>query len=181
MDIRLTRYIILLALLPLLLLAMAGCGGNGAARRALNRADSLMNSKPEVAMAILDSVNAESLHGKKEKARYALLKSIALDKNYVDTTDFSVLQPAIDYYLKHGTADEKLKTCYYQGHIYQNRNDNDSAMLCFMNGRELCREATDTLVIANLMVAQAILQYLLYNFEDFTRDERRLCRSVGRL
>lgn len=183
MDIRLTRYIILLALLPLLLLAMAGCGGNGAARRSLDRADSLMNSKPEVAMAILDSVNAESLHGKKEKARYALLKSIALDKNYVDTTDFSVLQPAIDYYLKHGTADEKLKTYYYQGRIYQNRNDNDSAMLCFMNGRELCREATDTLVIANLMVAQAILQYLLYNFEDFTRnnlDAARLYKAIGR-
>lgn len=135
MDIRLTRYIILLALLPLLLLAMAGCGGNGAARRSLDRADSLMNSKPEVAMAILDSVNAESLHGKKEKARYALLKSIALDKNYVDTTDFSVLQPAIDYYLKHGTADEKIKTYYYRGIVYLNRKDNDSAMLCFMNGR----------------------------------------------
>ena len=67
MDIRLTRYIILLALLPLLLLSMTGCGGNGAARRSLDRADSLMNSKPEVAMAILDSVNAESLHGKKRK------------------------------------------------------------------------------------------------------------------
>ena len=36
--------------------------------------------------------------------------SMALDKNYIDTTTFDIIQPAIDYYLSKGNADEKLRT-----------------------------------------------------------------------
>lgn len=87
-----------------------------------------------MALSILDSIKPETINGKNTKARYALLYSIALDKNYIDTTTLEILQPAIDYYLKKGTSDEKLKTYYYQGRIYQNRNENDSAMQSFVRG-----------------------------------------------
>lgn len=46
------------------------------------------------------------------------LMFMALDKNYIDTTTFDVIQPAINYYLKEGTSDQKERTYYYQGCIF---------------------------------------------------------------
>ena len=66
------------------------------------------------------------------KAKHAVLLSMALDKNYIDKTDFEVLQPAIDYYEDNGSATDKLRTYFYQGRIYQNAGDNDSAMERFI-------------------------------------------------
>lgn len=91
-------------------------------------AEKLMNSKPDSALVILENIPVSNLKSKEVSARYALLKSMALDKNYIDTTTFDVLQPAIDYYLENGTPDEMLRTYYYQGRIYQNQGDDDSAM-----------------------------------------------------
>lgn len=101
---------ILLIMLVLMITAAVGCGRHGAAWRQMDAAESLMESHPDSALAILDSIPASEVNGQEEKARYALLMSMALDKNYIDTTDFNVLQPAIDYYLEHGTPDERLRT-----------------------------------------------------------------------
>ena len=81
-----------------------GCGHKS---KAWNNYDGhgkgLMNSRPDSALTVLSSIEKTSLGDDKEKARYALLMSMALDKNYIDTTSFDVLQPAIDYYLEKGT------------------------------------------------------------------------------
>ena len=94
----------------------------------MDMAENFLSSKPDSALTILESIPVTNIIGKKVAARYALLKSMALDKNYIDTTTFDVLQPAIDYYIKNGSPDEKLRTYYYQGRIYQNQGDDDSAM-----------------------------------------------------
>lgn len=143
-----------------------------------------MDSRPDSALDILNSVNVETLDGKRNKARYALLKSMALDKNYVDTTNFDVLQPAIDYFLRKGTADEKLKTYYYQGRVYQNQGDDDSAMQSFMRGREYCGQASDTLMMANLLVAQGTILYTTYKFDDFIKvnlEATKLYKAIGKI
>jgi len=44
------------------------------------------------------------------EAKYALLLSQALDKNYIDLQSDSIIAPAVRYYENHGTPDERLKT-----------------------------------------------------------------------
>ncbi len=166
------------------LLATVGCGRHSGASEKLDLAESLMDSRPDSALYILNSVNVETLDGKMNKARYALLKSMALDKNYVDTTNFDVLQPAIDYFLRKGSADEKLKTYYYEGRIYQNQGDDDSAMQSFMRGREYCGQASDTLMMANLLVAQGTILYTTYKFDDFIKvnlEATKLYKAIGKI
>lgn len=68
----------------------------------MDMAENLMNIKPDSALAILEDITVYNINGKEIEARYALLKSMALDKNYIDTTTFDILQPAIDYYIKKG-------------------------------------------------------------------------------
>lgn len=175
--------IIITVCLTIIIFAIVGCDRHNGASEKLNLAESLMDSKPDSALSILNAVNVETLNGKKDKARYALLKSMTLDKNYIDTTSFDILQPAIDYYLRKGTADEKLRTYYYQGRIYQNRENNDSAMQSFMRGREYCGIASDTMTMANLMVAQATILYSTYKFKDYiciNLDAAKLYKAIGR-
>ena len=145
------------------------CTENSELEKQFTSAESLMNNHPDSALAVLRKINRSSLSSDKMKAKYALLMSQALDKNYIDTTSLDILQPAIDYYLRKGTADEKLRTYYYQGRIYQNRENNDSAMQSFMRGREYCGQASDTLTMANLLVAQGTILYTTYKFDDFIK------------
>ena len=56
----------------------------------------------------------------KDKAYYSLIYAMALDKSYIDTTDTSILEPALKYYSKHGTPRQKMLTYYYLGRIYEN-------------------------------------------------------------
>lgn len=163
---RLTILLIMLITLSLTSV-LTGCGNKTEAWQTLSDAEALMQAQPDSALKLLRSINKTKLGDNEEQARYALLMSMALDKNYIDTTSFDILQPAIDYYLKEGSADEKLKTCYYQGRIYQNREENDSAMLCFMRGGEYFGHASDTLTMANLLVAQGTILNTTYKYEDF--------------
>ena len=83
----------------------------------LTQVESYIEELPDSALATLERIDVSELSGKEERARHALLLSMALDKNMVDKTDFEVLQPAIDYYADNGTPTEKLRTYFYQGRI----------------------------------------------------------------
>lgn len=148
------------------LLAAVSCGRQGAVSEKLDVAESLMNARPDSALAVLQGIPASAVKGKKAPARYALLSSMALDKNYIDTTTFDILQPAIDYYTQHGTPDEQLRTYYYQGRIYQNQGDDDSAMRSFMKGRDLGKRVTDSLLLAHTLVAQGTLYLKQYKTDQ---------------
>ena len=159
---------LIIVVFPVLMLI--ACERHTQTWKQMDMAESLMTAKPDSALIILKNIPNSDIKGKEIAARYALLKSMALDKNYIDTTTFDVLKPAIDYYLKNGSPDEKLRTYYYQGRIYQNRGDDDSAMQSFMRGKEYCQEASDTLTMANLMVAQGTIQYSTYKIDDFIKN-----------
>lgn len=64
----------------------------------LDYVDSIMQEEPERALEVLDSISKSDLKSGRVKARYALLYSMALDKNYIDTTDVSVIRDAQKYY-----------------------------------------------------------------------------------
>ncbi|MBD5263824.1 MAG: hypothetical protein HDS39_07110 [Bacteroides sp.] len=155
-------------ILPMLLisvvLSIVGCKDTSFESRQLDAADSLMELRPDSSLIILDSIKPFAINERSQRARYALLKSMALDKNYVDTTTFDVLQPAIDYYLQNGTPDEKLRTYYYQGRIFQNRNELDSALRSFMRGLDIADASKDSLTIARMLVAQAAVYVGFYDF-----------------
>lgn len=156
------------------------CSGSGAYTDKMDSAESLMESTPDSAMMILGEIDKDYLKRDRDKARYALLMSMALDKNYVDTTTFDVLQPAIDYYMKKGNADERLRTYYYQGRIYQNAEDYEKAMDAFIYGRDLFPQSTDTLTMARLLTAQGTLFYKQYKFREYVDNSLLSARLYGK-
>lgn len=170
-------------LLLITIVVFAACDRNTPILEQMDMAENLMNTKPDSALTILENIPVTNIKGKEIAARYALLKSMALDKNYIDTTTFDVLQPAIDYYLKKGSPDEKLRTYYYQGRIYQNQGDDDSAMQSFLNGRDLKQVVTDSLLLAHTLVAQGTLYLKQYKINEFVQNNieaARLYDAIGK-
>lgn len=109
---------------------MFSCSGHSV-RGDLARADGYMMSHPDSALLILDHMDTSRIASKRNRARYALLHTMAIDRNYIDTTDLSVLKNAVDYYQRHGRAKERMRTFYYQGRILFNRRDYPSAVVAF--------------------------------------------------
>ncbi len=158
---------------------LAACERHTQTWEQMDMAERLMNSQPDSALFILKNIPVSSVKEKEMAARYALLKSMALDKNYIDTTRFDVLQPAIDYYIENGSPDEQLRTYYYQGRIYQNQGDDDSAMRSFMNGLDLRQRVTDTLLLAHTLVAQGTLYLKQYKTSEFIHNNMEAARLYG--
>ena len=90
----------------LLALCMVACGQHSKHWETLTQVESFIEKKPDSALAVLQRIETEELSSKEEKAKHALLSSIALYNNFIEKTDFDVLQPAIDYYENSGTPTE---------------------------------------------------------------------------
>ena len=168
-----------IVMLLIVLLALSGCNRYKDINEKMNLAENLMANKPDSALAILNGIKISDLNDNEISARFALLKSMALDKNFIDTTTFDVLQPAIDYYLLHGNADEKLQTLYYQGRIFQNQGDDDAAMRSFMDACDLTEKLTDSLLLAHTFVAQGTLYFKQYKINEFIHNNLKAAELYG--
>ena len=126
-----------IALLPLL-----SCG-NGAVSAQLDDIESYIHERPDSALAILQAIDKQDLATRSLKAKYAVLYSAALDKNYIDTTDLSIIEPAVNYYRRHGSADEKMRAYFYRGRVHYNRKEDNEAMNSFLMALQDSSHAVD--------------------------------------
>ena len=118
---------------------------------ALTSAEISMNDNPESSLEILKSIDKDLLSTCKQKAKFALLYSMALDKNYIDIKTDSIIAPAVKYYENHGSKEERFLCNYYNARIYENCGDKKNALL-----RAVKAESVDTSKIS------AQNKYLLY-------------------
>lgn len=108
----------------------------------LDEVESYIQYHPDSALATLRQIDTLLLEGPKEKAQYALLLAMALDKNYVDTTDLRIIQPAIEYYNKKGDNKHRMLSYYYEGRILFNAKRDAEAMVSQTHALE-CANKTD--------------------------------------
>ena len=156
-----------------LAICLASCNSHSTHWDTLSQVESYIEERPDSALVVLEQINTAELSGKEEKAKHALLYSMALDKNFVDKTDFEVLQPAIDYYEDNGSATDKLRTYYYQGRIYQNAGNNAAAMECFVNAVSEGDESDDILTKARIYFNRGTIYYSLYEWDSFIETKKR--------
>lgn len=136
----------------------------------LDDIESFIEDRPDSALAVLENISMKALADTKQKAHHSLLYSMALDKNFIDKTDFSILQPAIDYYLKRGNETEKLRTYYYMGRIYDNAQNDEKAMESFVLGLKNGNKTTDYLTLGRTLFAKAQIHIRIYEFDKFSKE-----------
>lgn len=155
------RYIIIL----IVLLSLASCTKHSEHWETLTQMEAIIEERPDSVLNVLQATDIDKLIGDEERAKHALLLSMALDKNYIDKTDFEILQPAIDYYEDNGSATDKLRTYFYQGRIYQNMGNDALAMQSYVNAINKGETSDDILTKARLCVAQGNIYYTIMKWE----------------
>ena len=127
----------------------------------LHRAEALMNEHPDSALNLLKGIAQPELQTQEHRARYALLYSQALDKNYIDLTSDSLINIAVDYYKARDDVRAKFLSYYYLGRIYTNANNLTQATLAYMEAEQLVDELDDDYA-AGLLYEQIGLIYRSY-------------------
>ena len=131
----------------------------------LDAVESYINERPDSALAVLRGLDiADKKTNRSTLARSSLLHSIALDKCYIDLQTDSILYPALVYYKKHGSVDDRIKTLYYWGRIQYNAKKYQEAIVTYSQALELTNQAHDKKYIG--FVNQAIADTYAVTFQD---------------
>ena len=166
----------IIALLPLV-----SCG-NRAVSAQLDDIESYIQERPDSALAILQAIDKQNLTTRSLKAKYAVLYSAAIDKNYIDTTDLSIIEPAVSYYRRHGSADEKMRAYFYQGRVHYNRKEDNEAMNSFLMALQDSSRAVDNHYKDLVNSAISDIFSRNYNYEqelEYTATALRYARLAG--
>lgn len=128
-------------LMCILSFVQVGCGHED--NRSLAEAEHLMTAYPDSALSILESMDVSDIHSNSDKALYGLLMTQALDKNHLNPTDESLITPAVDYYRHDANILRSIKSNYYQGRVYLNKNNNPMALVSFFKAKNMAESYGD--------------------------------------
>ena len=113
--------------LLLILLILTSCAGNRKYDDLMQRADSIMNvndDSAKVAIRMLDGVESQLPEfSKAQKMRYELLRHKAMNKAYISFTSDSIMKEIVDYYDRHGSANERMLANYVLGCVYRDMHE----------------------------------------------------------
>lgn len=132
----------------------------------LTHTKKLLIEAPDSALTLLQTIDRHSLRGKRAKAEYALLYTQALDKNYIDVDNDSLIRVAVDYFQNHGTYIDKAKVNYYYGVIHYNALNIDEAMEFFVKASIHVEKTADQYFRGLIYGAIGNLYYDQYSFAE---------------
>ena len=139
----------------------------------LHNAESLMNEHPEDALSIIRHIDRRKIYSSASEARYALLYSQALDKNYVDVTSDSLTAVAVNYYDRHGTKHERAMAHYYQGRVFSNAGNFDAAIRSYSLAEDAASGTDDYYLLGLINNAVGNLHFEQYDLDEaLQRDQQ---------
>ena len=124
--------VVILLVVAVLVTVVAGCGGMRRHDARLTAADSLMQSDPDSALAIVEGVCRDSLASEGDRAYRDLLLTQARYRCYIPATSDSDISRALAWYRVHDGEREKLtRALIYKGAVMEELSHPDSAMLYY--------------------------------------------------
>lgn len=113
--------------LLLIIMLLASCAGNRKYDDLMQRADSIMNvndDSAKVAIRMLDGVKSQLPEfSQSQKMRYELLRHKAMNKACISFTSDSIMKEVVDYYDRHGSANERMLANYVLGCVYRDMHE----------------------------------------------------------
>ena len=106
-----------------LFIVLAGCQQNDKYTALLLQADSIMNVRPDSALALLNLIQFPQEMKTADRALYSLLFTQAEQKNRISHTNDSLIRIAVNYYKDKDDKEQETKAYYYLGCVYQDIGD----------------------------------------------------------
>ena len=104
-----------------------------------------------------------------ERARNALQLAAELDRSQIDTADTHLLDPAVAYYSRHGSSDERTATWYYLARIQLNAGQEEEARNSFTTALDYAEKASDNYVLLRLYAKVSALYSRDNNLDEAQR------------
>lgn len=149
---------------------------NSEVYRVLTDVDSYIKSRPDSALAVLEGIDKAELTTNELEAKYALLMSMALNKNYIDLQSDSIIAPAVRYYERRGSQQEKFLTQYYLARIYQNADDYENAMKAIVKAEEYDFGRIDHAYVGRLYAIKTTIYINCYSIDEAIESLRQELR-----
>lgn len=127
----------------------------------MDSTEDVMWTRPDSALAALESIDTLSLKTKAQRARYSLLYTMALARNHRDIPDLRIIKPAAGYYDRHGSNDDKMKMYFYLGTAQYDAGDPESAIASYIRSKEYSSHS-DNLVFKGI-ISSSISDVYLWN------------------
>ncbi|MDD6950869.1 MAG: tetratricopeptide repeat protein [Parabacteroides sp.] len=127
-----------------LLVLLAACQHAGRTFEVLDKAEEFIQTyKPDSAYTLLKEIPNPQQYPEKERARWCLLMTQAIDKTYRTHTSDSLIRFAVNYYEKVNDL-SKLPTAFYTlGRVQRDLNDNEHAVNSFLKALDLAKGSDD--------------------------------------
>lgn len=158
---------------PLLIIFVffSSCIGLSHKNPVLEELDTMVQEQPDSAYTILSAFDRSTLTTKEEVAHFSLLYSIALDKMYIDVTEDTLINVAVDFY-KHKNNRYTFLSHYYHGRVFENANRKEDAMQAFILAEAVPEKKVDPLYLAKLHFGKIrIYDYLFLDREALCEAE----------
>ena len=168
-----------------LFVSVVSCNSsNSQVAKELSRVEQILSVAPDSAFYALRRINPSALIEARDAAQYSLLYSIALEKNNILVRTDTIIAPAVDYYMKKGTPEQKLMVRYYQARVYENADMDEEAMSALVDGEKYYRQSKDYDLRAKFILKKAALYGRIYDFRNalenatIARDEYSKANDV---
>lgn len=99
----------------------------------LNQVEAIINTNPDSALLLLESIESPESLAKKEYARYGLLLVKAHKLNRISISDDAFITYIIDYYEKH-PEDNLGRAYFYAGQVFEEQGDIEKAEAYYLKG-----------------------------------------------
>jgi len=162
------RTYIILWLLVLVLMALS-CRDDSSQEALLRTADSLLESHPDSALALLRRDSSQfSRSGKSVRMWYVLSRTEAEDKCYVTHVSDSAIRAAAEYYDASGSARRRVRAHYLLGRVYCDMHLSGHALVSF--DKALAVEGAGDPVISRYKARAASWAGDIYEEKKLDRD-----------
>ena len=129
---------------PFIVLLLCGSCTGSEINRTLDRAERCMDSHPDSALMIIESIPRNELKSGEQEARFALLKSIALEKNYIEVRSDTLIRKALAYYSdKDSPLTYRMQSFYYYGIVQMYGGNNPSAIVYLERAQRVAEQLND--------------------------------------
>jgi len=131
-----------------MLLLLSGCHKSTKYADILNRADELINSKPDSAASLLNKIDAPENLPPSAKADYGYLKNLAYKKIEKPNMEDSIILFTMDYYKNNNNTGRLSRTYELTVSYYNQKNDTTNALKTAREGLQYNIEMNDSAEIA---------------------------------
>ena len=107
---------------------LTACGKRGPHEALFQEVETIVNERPDSALALLETIERPETLPEREWARYALLSTEAHDKNYDLHSSDSTINQVVAYYDKNGNSHQKARAYYYKGRVYNDMGNLKEAL-----------------------------------------------------